>query len=68
MRLHKRAGLGREEESHFSTLGLLSTLVNKMSSLTFYCDFLSQPTRAVGLLLEAGKVEYVQHSVKLGKL
>jgi glutathione S-transferase len=36
-----------------------------MTSLTFFHDFISQPTRAVGLLLGAAKIEHVKHPLKL---
>ena len=36
-----------------------------MSSLTFYHDFLSQPARAVGLLLLTAEVPHQKHPVKL---
>ena len=38
-----------------------------MSSLTFFNDLLSQPARAVALLLEAAKVEHVKYPVELTK-
>ena len=36
-----------------------------MSSLTFYYDLISQPARAVGLLLGAAKIEHVKYPLKL---
>ena len=35
------------------------------NSLKFYYDFLSQPARAVGLLLEAEKVEHEKRPIKI---
>ena len=38
-----------------------------MATLRFYHDYLSQPARAVGLLLEAEKVPYEKHVLKLAE-
>ena len=40
-------------------------VLRAMTSLTFFHDFISQPTRAVGLLLGAAKIEHVKHPLKV---
>ena len=41
--------------------------LENMTSLKFYHDFLSQPARAVGLLLESAQVEHEKCPVKLAE-
>ena len=43
----------------------LGAMAVKMSSLTFYHDYFSQPVRAVGLLLETARIEHVKYQLKL---